>query len=108
MERTNRVKVQNDTARFSALDVALCRDWCLLCDRDDTGGHTRRRPAGSRARLADDNRLASMGVAWPEDMVAVAKNISAFDAGNSRDRCSICVQSAVEGLSHDGTFSRLA
>lgn len=107
MERTNRVKVQNDTARFSALDVALCRDWCLLCDRDDTGGHTRRRPAGSRARLADDDRLAGVGVAWPEDMVAVAENISAFNAGNARDRCGICVQPAVGGLSRGGTFARL-
>ena len=95
MERTNRVKDRDDTARFSALDVALCRDRCLLCDRDDTVGHTRRRPAGSRAPLADDDRLAGVGVAWAEDMVAVAKNISAFNAGNARDCRSLRVQSAL-------------
>jgi hypothetical protein len=37
----------------------------------------------------------------------VAKNISAFNAGNARDCCGICVQPAVGGLSRGGTFARL-
>jgi hypothetical protein len=37
----------------------------------------------------------------------VAKNISAFNAGNAWDRCGICVEPAVGRLNRGGIFARL-
>ena len=48
--------------------------------------------------MDDNNWVASLDAVWAEDMVALAKNVSAFNAGDARDRGRIRLHLAVGRL----------